>query len=364
MKIGKSVLSLAALTLCAGAHAQVNLYGVVDLAVEHLTNTAPTGSGLTRMGALSGSVPSRLGFRGTEDLGGGLKANFTLESGIAADTGVLNQGGRMFGRQAWMGLSGDWGALTLGRQYTMMFWALGDADVLGGNIHNLAVFDSYLPNARADNAIAYRGMFGGLTVGGTYSLGRDAVNAGPSPAGTNCAGETPNSGSACRGWSAMAKYDTQGWGVAAAVDEIRGGPGAFAGLTSSALKDRRTTLNGYVKLGAAKVAGGLISRDNDALPATPRSDLWFFGASYAVTPQLTLDAQLSRVDLKSSANDANLLIVRVTRALSKRTAVYASASRVDNKGAATFTASGGQAFGNPAAGESQSAIAVGIRHVF
>ncbi len=85
----------------------------------------------------------------------------------------------------------------------MLFWAVLDPDILGPNAFGSGSLDSYIPNTRADNAIAYKGTFGGLTVGGMYSFGRDVANAGPSPAGTNCAGENPADKSQCREWSAM-----------------------------------------------------------------------------------------------------------------------------------------------------------------
>ncbi|MPS96332.1 porin, partial [Comamonas sp.] len=77
------------------AHAQssVQIYGILDTAVETMNHVGASSSTLTRMPNLSGSVPSRLGFRGREDLGGGLSASFTLEMGIAPDSGALNQGG-------------------------------------------------------------------------------------------------------------------------------------------------------------------------------------------------------------------------------------------------------------------------------
>ena len=100
--------ALATAALTAQAQSSVTLYGTVDAAVEHLSN-APTG-GITRMpGLTGGSAPSRLGFRGSEDLGGGLRAIFTLEQGISVDNGTLNQGGRAFGRQAFVGISAPWG---------------------------------------------------------------------------------------------------------------------------------------------------------------------------------------------------------------------------------------------------------------
>lgn len=364
----KRLITLAALAAatCGAAHAQssVTLYGLLDASVEHINNVGANGDSLTRSPGLTGSVPSRLGFRGTEDLGGGLRAVFTLETGFGVDSGTLNQGGRFFGRQAYVGLAGDWGTVTLGRQYTMMFWSQLDADILGPNVHGSGSLDSYLPNARADNAIAYKGTFSGFTVGGTYSLGRDSVNAGPSPSGTNCAGENAADSSACREWSLMAKYDTKNWGVALAVDEIRGGAGAFAGLTSSSMKDRRSTVAGWGKWGGLKLGAGLIARSNDGASAMRRSNLWYVGAAYAVTPALTVDGQYFKLDFKDSANSANLLALRATYALSKRTAVYASVGHISNKGTSALAVSSAAAGGAPVAGGSQTGLAMGLRHAF
>jgi len=90
---------LAAAATGANAQTNVTLYGVIDTGVEYITNVGG-GDSLTRMPTLTGGqLPSRFGFRGTEDMGGGLKAVFTLESGFAPDQGTLNQGGRIFGRQ-------------------------------------------------------------------------------------------------------------------------------------------------------------------------------------------------------------------------------------------------------------------------
>jgi predicted porin len=245
----------------------------------------------------------------------------------------------------------------------MYFWSLLDADILGPNVYGSASLDSYIPNARADNALAYRGTFGGLTFGATYSFGRDAVNAGPSPAGTNCAGENPADKKACREWSAMVKYDSASWGAALAVDELRGGPGAFAGLTGSAMTDTRVSANGYVKLGNLKVGAGLIRRDNEASAATPRSDLWYFGAAYVVSV-IVIDGELFRLKVKNSGNRATLAALRGTYNLSKRTAVYATVGRVDNDGTLALSVSGGQVGSNPAPGTGQTGLMLGVRHAF
>jgi predicted porin len=342
----------------------VTQYGLVDTGAEYVSNVGPSGSRLLRMPSLTGSLPSRLGFRGSEDLGDGLRAIFVLEAGIALDTGTSLQGGRFFGRQAFVGFSGGWGTLTFGRQYTMLFWSILDADILGPNIYSSASLDSYIANARADNSIVYRGTFSGLTLGASYSLGRDVINAGPSPAGTNCAGEGVPDNQACREWSALLKYDTAMWGAALAIDELHGGPGAFAGLTSSAMKDTRVSANGYVKLAGGQLSAGLIRRNNDASALTPRSDLWYVGASYPVTPFLTLDAELFRLKFQDSANKADMGALRATYSLSKRTAVYATAGRINNAGALAISVSGGAAGSNPVAGASQNGAMVGVRHSF
>ncbi|MEH3086945.1 MAG: porin [Xylophilus ampelinus] len=371
MKTAWTALALAC-TATGAAQAQVQppsqssvtIYGLLDASVEHLTGVGADRGKLTRMPGLTGTLPSRIGFRGSEELGGGLKGVFTLEAGIGTDTGTLNQGGRLFGRQAFVGLSSDWGTLTMGRQYSMLYWSQLDADLLGANGFGSGSLDSYLPNARADNAIAYRGTFGGFTAGATYSLGRDTVNAGPTPAGTNCAGESATDKQACRQWSAMGKYDAANWGASIAIDEIRGGTGAFAALTSSRLKDRRSTVAGWARFNALKLGAGVIARENDATPTTRRSNLWYAGASYAFTPALAVDAQVFKLDYKNSANEAMLYAVRAVYSLSKRTAVYASAGHIANDGTLALSVSNAATGGAPAVGGSQNGIALGVRHAF
>lgn len=363
MNIGRYAAGLlAAAPLLASAQSSVTLYGVVDTGVEYVSNVGAGGHGLARMTTLTGTVPSRWGLRGTEDLGGGLKSIFVLESGFAPDSGVSNQGGRLFGRQALVGLSGPWGQVAFGRQYTMLFWAMLDQDILGPNVFGSGSLDSYIPNARADNAISYKGKFGGLTVGATYSFGRDVVNAGPSPSGTNCAGENPADKTQCREWSALLQYDNKTWGVAAAYDSQRGGPGAFGGLTRN-MRDDRLSVGGYMLLAKTKLGAGYLRRDNQA-SATPLSDLYYVGAAYDITPAFTLAGQVYYLKYHGSDNKALLGALRGTYNFSKRTSVYATAGYINNDGQLAMSVSGGAPGSNPKPGASQFGAMLGIKHVF
>ncbi|WP_454741945.1 porin [Cupriavidus necator] len=357
-----AMLVIAAAPAVAVAQ-NVTLYGVVDTGIAYVNGVGAQRDDMAFMPTLTGTVPSRWGLRGTEDLGRGNKAVFWLESGFAPDSGTANQGGRLFGRQAMVGIAGDWGQIGVGRQYTMLFWSMLEADMLGPNIFGSGSLDNYIPNTRADNAVTYKGTFGGMTVGASYSLGRDGVNAGPSPAGTNCAGENPADKRACREWSALLMYSGAGWGVAAAYDSLRGGPGAFGGLTSSSRSDDRLSLNGYFHLGKTKVGGGWLRRDNEG-SSTPRSDLYYLGASHPVTAAFSVDAEAFHLRYRNSANKAWLFAARGTYAFSKRTAVYGTAGYITNGGTLAVSVNGGQAGTNPNPGGNQVGVMLGVKHTF
>ncbi|MFS8977417.1 porin [Cupriavidus necator] len=360
---GRTLLAVLSAAPLMAAAQSVTIYGVVDTGVEYVNNIGALKSSVVRMPSLTGTVPSRWGIRGSEDLGGGLKSIFVLESGFAPDSGSSNQGGRLFGRQALVGLSGNWGQVAFGRQYTMLFWAMLDPDILGPNVYGSASLDSYIPNTRADNAISYKGTFGGLTLGATYSFGRDTVNAGPSPSGANCAGENAADPRACREWSALLQYSTDWWGVAAAYDSLRGGPGAFGGLTRSSFTDDRLSLNGYMILAKTKLGLGWLRRDNDA-STSPRSDLWYAGAAYDITPAFTLAGQVYYQRFHHSDSKAMLYALRGSYAFSRRTSAYATAGFIDNRGQLAASVSGGQTGSNPVPGGNQFGTMIGVKHVF
>jgi predicted porin len=352
-------LSIAGAMQASPALAQTVVYGIVDTGVEYVTNINVAGDSVVKMPSLTGSVPSRLGFKGTEDLGGGLTAFFVLESGFGMDTGTLGVGGRLFGRQANVGLKSGYGTLTLGRQMNMTLYSYMKADVMGPNIHGLSGMDGYLPNARSDNAIGYLGKFSGLSVGATYSAGRDAAAAG-GPAATNCGGEIAGNAQACRQVTTLLAYDAPSFGVATAYDKLNGGAGAAGGLTRSDDHVERWSLSAYALLGASKIGGGYIERKTHA--ATDNTaDLFYLGVSIPLAQNWVFDSQIARLDIRNSADASTLLAARATCQLSRRTAMYVSLGHIRNDGAAAIAASAGSTVG---VGMRQSGVMTGMRHTF
>ena len=181
----KSLLALATLSMFVGvAHAQssVTLYGIIDEGFNWTSNSGGHHLYNLSSGVLQGS---RWGMRGTEDLGNGLKAIFVLENGFNINNGALGQAnkgstqGLEFGRQAYVGLSSQYGTVTLGRQYDSVVDYVGPleaGDQWGGYIAaHPGDLDNFNNTSRVNNAIKFTSAnYGGFTFGGLYSLGGTA----------------------------------------------------------------------------------------------------------------------------------------------------------------------------------------------
>lgn len=363
MKMRSVLRSVAFLPLMqvsglAYSQSSITLYGIIDTGVEYYNHAAGGGS-FVGVPTLTGEVPSEWGLTGVEDLGGGNKAFFKLENGFAPGTGGFNYGGREFGRQANVGLENAYGALTLGRQINMTTYSLLAADFIGPSIHSLYVFDSYLANARSDNAIGYLGKFAGVTVGGTYSFGRDA--AGPAgPPATNCPGQVAGNYLACKQYTALIAYDSPRFGAAVSYDRMRGNTGASAPLTSSAYTDTHTVVDGYFKLPSLKVGGGWIHRNLSAGAASTLYNLYFLGLAYTPMAALELDAQVAKY-IQADVTSSTGLVARASYLLSKRTSVYSSVGyMINGRKGSTSVAAGGTV--EP--GAQQLGVMLGVRHAF
>lgn len=205
-KIALSTLSLALLSAAGAAHAQssVTLYGVIDNSITYVHNAAGN-TNLWALGNASGGdlAGTRWGLKGQEDLGGGLAAIFQLENGFNPQNGTLGQGGREFGRQAFVGLTSQtYGTLTLGRQYDPvvdMVQAITADNYFGSAFSTPGDVDNYDNSSRTNNAIKYVSpTYAGLQFEGMYALG--------GVAGSTGSGQT---------WSLAAAYNNGPIGLAA-----------------------------------------------------------------------------------------------------------------------------------------------------
>ncbi|VVD97272.1 porin [Pandoraea terrigena] len=377
-----------ALLASVHAHAQggVTLYGLIDTGVDWESHAA-TAPGQTsapgsaiRMTSLSSALPSRWGLRGKEDLGSGLSAIFELESGFAPNSGTLQNGNRIFGRSAWVGIESPYGTVRVGRQINMTYVALMKSTVLGPALYSLAALDPYLPNSRSDNTLSYFNDFHHFVMGATYSTGRDAqssagsaaVNGGATynPGATNCPGSVAGSPTSCRQITALAGYWGPEFGLQLVYDELRGGPGALPGsvsfdpsmpllLSSASQKTTRYMVSGYAQLGDLSFRGGAIHRMT-AATMDYQTNIFYIGASYMVAPDVELDGEISRITTTDQKN-ANYYVMRATYLLSKRTSIYTMLGFMQNNSRASYAVGAGYF---TVAGAKQTGVLFGVQQRF
>jgi len=378
----------AALVLSAPAMAQnsVTLYGVLDAPVEYVSKMAsspPTlsngqvtyqpGGSRFAMGSIGGLSGPRWGMRGTEELGGGMKAIFTLESGFGVDNGVSGNGGRLFGRQAFVGLQAGTSQLMLGRQYTPLFETLA-------NFAPLRYASLYEPvgaltglNNRSDNTVKYSGTFGAVTAMAHYSFGTGVGLTGMTPLASGGAGEVPGHSRDNSGFGAGLSYLANGFGAALAYDEWH--PAIVTGQSGV---QRKAAAAIRYDMGPASVMGGYRWGSTEfASGATlSRDDFWWAGGSYQATTALNFQLGYYYWNIKSlrlapaaaEGNPANPweLAFVADYAFSKRTDVYLTTAYARNAGVNFDSANTGFATGYfPTPGQKgMTAVAVGVRHIF
>jgi predicted porin len=343
----KSLLALAVLGAFAGAasaQSNVTVYGVVDAGISYKDSGAATDA--KTWGLDSGQQSgSRLGFKGTEDLGGGLSAIFTLESGFNLDDGTMAQPGatsqRLFGRQAFVGLNGGFGSVKLGRQYNPIRVALESVDPFGlglaGNIKN--VFNAY--DERADNTINYTTpTVGGFSGQVAYSLG-----------------EVAGSTSTGRQFGLSAGYVNGPINVILAHHNqnlVTGTP-----ATTPNGDSKTTMLGGTYNFGVAKLhAAYAWNKGDNAVGATSiDSNDMMVGVSAPIGAGTVLASYVRRTDDLAVNRDTDQWAIGYTYALSKRTNLYTSYARTKNDSAVALN-------GAAANGADPSKFNVGIRHSF
>ncbi|MEK7320012.1 MAG: porin [Pseudomonadota bacterium] len=393
----KSLLALAAMSAfatAANAQSSVTLYGVVDLPIEYTNHLAPGlgapnasgvpqaapggGSrvGLSGGGGLSGS---RWGLRGTEDLGGGLKALFVLESGFGLDDGKSQQGGRLFGRQAFLGLQSDTlGRVTFGRQYTTMFDMFANFSPTGYATLYEPVVAQLGTNFRSDNTAKYTAVIGPVTAEAHWSFGTGVGAIGTTPLAGGGAGEVPGNFNNNAGGGAGVLYMSGPLGLTVAYDEWR--PAVNIGSPG---RSRKIGAAGSYTYGPAKLmAGYRYGRTTDSSGnELIRDNYYWIGLNYQVSAplgltlayfyddvtQLRAPAGVGQAALPSNnpANPWQISFVADYN-FSKRTDVYLTMAYAKNSGLNFDTSAVSFANGYflQQGANSQVGVALGIRHKF
>lgn len=355
-----------------GAKRTLSFYGMVDVGLEGLSSDFATADDKS-VRVSNGMITPHFGIRGRGDLGKALQGLFNLEGSFAPDNGTSGIGGRLFGRQAYVGLTGGFGTVTLGRQYTLVRMGWEDANPYGTGNQGLRLLDARISNPRADNSITYIGKWGPVSAGINLSAGWDAVNgnssnAGPSnAAGANCPGEVPTDEQQCHEGSVGIKYDSGKWGVALAYERLWGGVATtFGGLTSTTRSDTRTVIGAYFFLpNRTKLAAGWINRDNEGTPATPKSDMmWLQAVGFPLGGGFFADALLGQLKFKASPNKALLANLRGRYVISSDTTVYVALSNIDNSGTLALSATASTPAAAPRPGGEQTSVIAGVLYRF
>lgn len=356
----KRTLTIAGAMLAAAAthaHAQssVTLYGVADAGIEFLNHVPGTGAAAGQSNNLyrmtSGNIAgSRWGLRGTEDLGGGLKGIFVLEGGMVLDSGMAGQGGRLFGRKAYVGLdSSSFGQLTLGRHHNLMFDLIISFDpMFFAPKYSAYSHDTWLAG-RVDNAAKYTGRFGGLTVGALYSFGVDATV----PNGA----EVPGNSRVGRDMSAGFSYQAGRFRLGGVYDQLNGNSAAKAGLT-----ERRYVAAVAGDLGPVTAYLGYRRLVSQLLVSMTRTDLYWAGANWNFTPAFALTGAVYKTNDRTSGKDPVSFVLSGDYRFSKRTDVYLTGSYTRNAGGSALSANGYD--GSVLPGANQLGVVVGMRHSF
>jgi predicted porin len=331
MKIKALALAIAAVTTAPAAFAQSNVtvYGLVDVGYMH--QDVGTG-GKNSISNETGSGASHLGFKGTEDLGNGMKADFQLEMQLVVDSGAL--GGTVF-RQSWVGLGGGFGHVTLGRDYSPTFLAAYRGEPCGwcgmGSYAGLTG-----QGLRNSNMIKYDSPnFGGFSFALAHSAGEQV---GSSVGNTNEGG---------------VYYAGGPVNVAYAYREVK---------NSATVTQKGQYLGANVGFGIAKIYALLGTEKTNTSSVNQR----YYGLGLGLNlGGGNLNFTYMKLKDKTASNkDTNFGAVAYFYPLSKRTQVYAQYAQVNNDSAATNNVYVGSDGLTPAAGQDPKMYTVGLRHSF
>lgn len=354
----KSLLALAVLGAFAGAasaQSSVTVYGIVDMGIVSSSNGASDVAGQANGRKTSldsgGQSASRIGFKGTEDLGNGLKANFVLENGFSADTGDLATANSLFSRVSTVGLSGNFGAVNVGRQTTVLKDAHDQIDPFGaagvlGNVERIFYNGSEnLTSHRVSNTIKYTSpSFSGFKAQAAYTFG-----------------EARGDNGANRAYGLNLGYANGPLNVQLAYNNKDNSTATFP--YAQGTKQKATFLGATYDFGMFKLHGAYADTKND-LTGTAVDQKYrnaMIGASFKAGAAGTVLASYAINDTKTTGinnADSKQFAIGYTHDLSKRTNLYTGFARTSNDTAAAL---GGF---DARADKNVSVVTVGVRHKF
>lgn len=363
MKNSSIALALLAGAGIASAQSSVTLFGIVDTT---LTRGSGNVSSKTRLHN-SGSNSSRVGFRGTEDLGGGMSASFWLEAGVNSDDGTgtatnaNNQAagapatpgtqGLTFNRRATVALAGNWGEVRMGRDYTPQFWSLTVFDPFGtngvGTGQNVSSSITGVTGIRASNTVSY---FLPGNLGGFYGWVQTYFGENNS----NVANSRDGNGSGAR-----IGYASGPFNVALAMGRTK----YLAGNTA------QNNLAGSWDFGVAKLMGQYSWDRNAGLAGGSKARGYLVGGVIPVGVgeiRATVSGYKTDQVVAGALDNPRTRKVAIGYAhnLSKRTQLYATYGRITSSGFAATTASPALNGATGVGGGSSSGYDLGLRHSF
>ncbi len=330
----------------ASAQSTVTLYGRVVSGLAYIDNVYTPGANASfskTMVAGNQWGTSMWGLKGKEDLGGGLAANFLVESGFDLKNG--STGAALFNRRAYVGLSSaSWGSIRFGKNLFISndVW---DLDPTGQQWVGSATLVRGRSWPGANNVIEYSTPdMGGFNATGQISLGEQAGNS-----------------KANRGEGFSLTYANQDLMLRAIYSRRHDAAGTFTDVFNTS---KETIIGGTYKFGPAKLyaAYDYITAPEAALTAASKLKHAWVGVRYEVTPALTLIGSVFHVKSDRVAGKATLGMVGADYSMSKRTLLYAAFGNVSNSSGANFGVDG--ISGNPAPNQSQRTIYAGIAHSF
>lgn len=364
----RMTIGIACLVVTGSAQASVTLYGLIDAGLTYTNNQKGSANWQTSSSVMQGDA---WGLRVTEDLGGGLSTVAVIENGFNLFDGTFMQGGREFGRQAYIGLSNHYGTVTLGRQYD----SIADFVIPVSSVPYLGVYSGHIQDNdnlqhtfRLSNTVKYISPnFRGFSFGGLYAFGNQA-----GAFATN------------RAWNVGASYKNGPLSIAAAYESLSQPAGNTTGAVGSSggsgsdypalplLYEKGTVLKHQIAVASGNYVIGKITVgaayshvrfDMTTSPVTV-NNFEVFGV-FAASPALFLSLALAQSNVKLVDTGMEPKYKQVSSTidyfLSKRTDVYTSVSYQHAGGDATVA----NLYSLPASSTpNQVAVRIGMRHKF